>query len=330
MATDEQRPTDLRRLAEVAARYADHGWPVLPLHTVHASSGCSCRDRDCGSPGKHPRTRRGLLNATTDPDQVRQWWSRWPTANIGVATGTAAGLLVVDVDLPHGPASLVRLEAQHGPLPPTCEQRTGSGGRQLLFAHPGGQVGNRTALEPGIDVRGDGGYVVVPPSLHATGERYRWVGRLPPAEPPAWLVAHIDRTRVRPRSGMADSRAAAAANPPRDQSHHGLRRYAAAALQQELSTLAAAVEGTRNATLNRAAFSLGQLVAVGVLDREHVTAELERVAEGIGLGPSEARRTIASGLTAGLEQPRHLPPPMRAPSATSMTPLVRHIGARRR
>ena len=330
MAIAEHAPVGPRHLVQVAARYADHGWPVLPLHTPQATHGCSCRDRDCGSPGKHPRTRRGLLNASTDSDQVREWWSRWPTANIGVATGAPAGLLVVDVDLPDGPASLARLEDTHGPLPPTCEQRTGSGGRQLLFAHPGDEIGNRAALEPGIDVRGDGGYVVVPPSLHVSGERYRWVGRVPPSEPPAWLVAHIDRTRARSCGPTADFRSAVAANAPRDQSHPGHHRYAVAALQQELAILASAAEGTRNATLNRAAFSLGQLVAAGVLDRDHVTAELERVADRIGLGPSEVRRTVASGLTAGLDQPRHLPPPTRTPPTTSMPPLVRHIGARRR
>ena len=315
---------DARRLLEVAVRYADHGWPVLPLHAP-VGRGCSCSLADCGALGKHPRTRRGLHEATTDVDQVRAWWNRWPSANIGVTTGAASGLLVVDVDLPHGPASLARLEAEHGKLPPTCEQRTGSGGRQLLFALPEAEVGNRAAVLPGIDVRGDGGYVVVPPSQHASGDRYEWVERVAPAEPPDWLVSLLDRTRH--QAPQPDGRPLL---PWQPRSRH--EHYAAAALRRELARLAAAIEGTRNATLNRAAFSLGQLVAAGLLDHNHVATELERVAEHIGLGATEIRRTVASGLSAGLNQPRGIPDPVvaQAEQAADMGSLVRGIVARRR
>lgn len=320
-------PAGPHRLSEVAVRYAEHGWPVLPLHTPQGD-GCSCRRDDCASPGKHPRTSRGLHQATTDPEQVQAWWDRWPWANIGVATGTGSGLLVLDVDLPDGPASLARLEAERGPLPPTCEQRTGSGGRQLLFSRPDIGVGNRAAIVSGIDVRGDGGYIVVPPSLHASGDRYAWVARTSPVPVPEWLVTVLDRRQ--------DHHPATVHHPIVLPTLDGSRqqRYAAAALRSELAGLAAAVKGTRNATLNRAAFSLGQLVAVGLLDHDQVTAELERVARDIGLGPAEARRTIASGLAAGLDQPRAIAarPPTQHLGADcrSLTPPVRRVGARRR
>jgi hypothetical protein len=319
---------DVRRLVEVAMRYGQHGWPVLPLHTP-TGRGCSCSAYECGSPGKHPRNARGLHEASTDDARIRGWWARWPHANVGVATGTASGLVVLDIDVPDGPDSLAELEARHGPLPATCEQRTGSGGRQLLFAHPGTPVRNRAGVVPGIDVRGDGGYIVVPPSLHAVGHRYQWTGRTPPARAPGWLLALLDRSRgsehrppreVRPTALPAGGRA---------------RRYAAAAMHDELSRLAAAVEGARNATLNRAAFSLGQLVAVGLLDHDHVAAELERVATGLGLGEREIQRTVASGLGAGLDQPRAVPELAVAraaapPPAASLPAPVRRIGARRR
>lgn len=321
------RRADARRLVEVAVRYADHGWPVLPLHSPK-DGGCSCRTADCGSPGKHPRTPRGLHQATTDVDQVRSWWDRWPHANIGIATGTDSGLLVLDVDLPEGPDSLARLEHEHGRLPATCEQRTGSGGRQLLFAHPDPPVGNRAGVVAGIDVRGEGGYVVVPPSLHTSGHRYAWTGRTPPAQLPNWLLDVLDRRGDRRTPTVVHE----PSTPPLDGARQ--QRYATAALRAELAGLAAAVEGTRNATLNRAAFSLGQLVGAGLLDHDEVAAELERVAADIGLGITEIRRTVASGLSAGLNQPRAIPdpsPPRAAvPADPSLAPPVRRIGARRR
>ncbi len=322
MTATVSRPdqADPRHLVEVALRYATHGWPVVPLHTPRAS-GCSCHARDCGSPGKHPRTVRGLRDASTDLDLIRTWWARWPHANLGVATGTASGLMVLDVDLPDGPASLARLVADRGRLPETCEQRTGSGGRQLLFAHPGQPVSNRARLLPGIDVRGDGGYIVVPPSTHACGGRYQWTGRIPPAAPPRWLLELVDRTRT------SEVPSVELAAPPQA---HGSReqRYAASALHRELTRLTSAAVGSRNDTLNRAAFNLGQLTAAGLLDCDHVAAELERVATGIGLGPAETRRTIASGLAAGLEHPRTAPasPP---PDSRSIDTPVRRIAARR-
>jgi hypothetical protein len=313
---------DVRRLMDLAVRYAAHGWPVVPLHTPRPQ-GCSCGERGCGSPGKHPRTRRGLHDATTDPNHVRRLWDRWPDANIGVTTGGTSGLVVVDVDLPDGPASLAELEATHGTLPDTCEQRTGSGGRQLLFAHPSGTVGNRTRVVDGIDVRGDGGYIVVPPSRHATGDRYRWTRRIVPADPPGWLLELLARAR-HPATAPVDVPRTVADLPLPEETR--AQRYAAAAMRRELARLAAAVEGTRNDTLNRAAFNLGQLAAAGMIDPDRVAAELQRAATSIGLGPRETRRTIASGLAAGVQHPRSLRPPV---DAVAPTP-VRHLAARRR
>ena len=321
MSTPTVRRGDPRHLVEVALRYAAHGWAVLPLHTP-LGSGCSCTAAHCGSAGKHPRTRHGLHDASTDHDQIETWWAQWPNANLGVATGATAGLLVLDVDLPDGPASLARLEIDHGPLPSTCEQRTGSGGRQLLFAYGSQPVGSRTGVWPGIDIRADGGYIVVPPSTHASGDSYRWTGRVPPAPPPPWLVSLLDRTRTQ------DVVVVDAPAVPR---HEGSREqgYATSALHRELTRLASAAQGTRNDTLNRAAFNLGQLAAAGLLDRNQVTADLERVAARIGLGPAEARRTIASGLAAGHRHPR-TPPAPPPPNTRSIGATARRIDTRGR
>ena len=94
--------TKLARLGRAALHYATQfGWRVFPLHSVDAN-GCSCGSPACTGtkPGKHPRTARGCLDATTDPEQIRQWWTQWPDANVGVATG--GGLVVVDIDPRHG------------------------------------------------------------------------------------------------------------------------------------------------------------------------------------------------------------------------------------
>ncbi|MDP8969952.1 MAG: bifunctional DNA primase/polymerase, partial [Actinomycetota bacterium] len=173
-----------------------------------------------------------------------------------------------------------------------------------------------------IDVRGDGGYIVVPPSTHASGARYRWTGRFPPASTPGWLLELVDRTRT-PDIAAVEVPAVSLPADSREQ------RYAASALHRELARVASAVQGSRNDTVNRAAFNLGQLAAAGLLDRDQVAGELERVAIGNGLGPLETRRTIASGLAAGLQHPRTAPAPPPSNSRSVDTP-VRRIGARRR
>ena len=108
------------------------------------------------------------------PDEIDTWWDRWPDANIGVATGKVSGLVVLDADGPSGLASLKSLQTPAT----TWLSQTGrvEGGWQQFFRHPGGDVriGNKAGLKPGLDVRGDGGYVIVPPSVHASGRRYEW------------------------------------------------------------------------------------------------------------------------------------------------------------
>lgn len=128
-----------------------------------------------------PRGKRPLIpweeyqHRRPAPTEAVDWYRRWPNANIAVVTGAVSGLVVLDLDPEHGAdASLARLEEVHGPLVKTVEVRTGGGGRHFYFAHPGDVIRNRIGLAPGIDLRGDGGYVVAPPSIHACGAIYRW------------------------------------------------------------------------------------------------------------------------------------------------------------
>jgi hypothetical protein len=146
----------------------------------------------------------GVKEATTDKETVRRWWTQRPDANVGIATGVVSGIVVLDVDPRHGgDRSLAGFECQHGLLPKTVVAITGGGGRHLFFAYPCVVVRNAIGLAPGLDVRGDGGYVIAPPSRHETGQLYRWVpGQSPsdvvPAECPQWLRALTTRTLRRP------------------------------------------------------------------------------------------------------------------------------------
>lgn len=128
-------------LLSAALKYAERGIPVFPLRPG----------------GKKPLTPRGFKDATTDHDQIRRWWRRWPDANIGIPTGERSGLLVLDHDA-YKPGAISRedLERKYGPIPKTTTVGTGRGGFQYLFRYPAGSgIGNSAGeLAPGLDVRG--------------------------------------------------------------------------------------------------------------------------------------------------------------------------------
>jgi hypothetical protein len=266
-----------------ALAYAHRGIPVLPLHCPTGRTGCSCGRPGCDRPGKHPRLPHGLTEASTDPRRIDLWWSRWPDANIGLRTGIVMD--VADVDTHAGGQALLHVMGGAAPVGPTV--RTGGGGRHLWLRPTG--YGNRVGVLPGVDWRGVGGYVVAPPSRHAHGTAYTWLCRSSrvPACPPALrdLVAGPGPT------------AGPDLTEPGRLVHPG--RYAEVALDAETGRVAHAPVGTRNDTLNRAAFALGRLVGAGLLDEASVIRELSAAARYAGLGRVETGRTIRSGLTAG-------------------------------
>ncbi|WP_432471314.1 bifunctional DNA primase/polymerase [Amphritea sp. HPY] len=161
-------------LLEAALSYAANGWPVIPLHDC-AWGRCSCT-RNCSSPGKHPRTRQGHKDATTDENIIQQWWERWPNANIGLRTGAESGIVVLDVDPDHGgEKSLENLVKCFGGLSETIMANTGGGGSHYFFQHPGSYTRNSQGrLGKGLDIRGDGGYIVAAPSRHQSGCIYQF------------------------------------------------------------------------------------------------------------------------------------------------------------
>lgn len=173
------------------------GWRVVPLHSVKPDGSCTCsKGAECRTQGKHPRLNDWTAEASDDAGQVDQWVKTWPDANVGVATGRASGFFALDVDPDKGgDVSLAALIAEHGPLPETAQAQTGSGGSHYLFRLPAFDVTNSAGkVGRGLDIRGDGGQIVVAPSRSAKG-LYRWI-RNPLtgaeiAEAPAWLLARM-------------------------------------------------------------------------------------------------------------------------------------------
>jgi hypothetical protein len=147
----------------------------------------------CTPGDKSPACAHGCKDATTDSVAIQAWWRACPDFNIGIATGAISGIFVVDVDTDgddDGEVELKKLENQHGELPPTVEVITADG-RHLYFKFPTVAVRNSVdRFAPGIHVRGDGGYVVAPPSIHPSGRRYCWSvdSASVIAEAPAWLI----------------------------------------------------------------------------------------------------------------------------------------------
>jgi len=273
------------------------GWPLVPCWWPTAT-GCACpAGDDCPSPGKHPIAPRGRNDATAAEGELRRRWTRYPAANVGLATGWESGVAVLDID---SGEALGELIATHGPLPEGPRARTGRDGTGMhyFYRHPTPPPSDDAArlvvpsrqLIPGADTRGVGGMVLLPPSLHRSGRRYAWevsprTCELPPA--PEWMTERRDPSP-----------------PPAELGElaQGMSPYGRRALAGIMDELARAEQGTRNDTLNRAAYRLGRL-------RQHVSPEvaaaaLMSAAAGIGLTRQEAEGTLRSGYAAGLQAER--------------------------
>ncbi len=308
------------------------GWAVFPLHTAR-NGRCSCPDPQpngkpggarCESKGKHPRTERGLNDASKDPAKIQAWWKRWPDAQVGVATGEASGFVVLDVDVSKGKPgreSLARLEAEFGALPSAPTSITGSGGDHLLFALPGAALTNSTSkVGQGLDVRANGGYIVAPPSLHESGGVYRWrEGAEPwilsPAAMPLWL---FEKARKAPRL-VPDAPVPAPGDHPLSERMRRASAY--------LARVPGAVSGERGHDTTWAAalpivrgFDLPRGVAIQILLEEYnprcrppwTREEIEHKVDG-ALVPSGENQPRAGYL---LDDPRRARPAYAAPSRT--------------
>ena len=179
-------PTEL----EAALEYAQLGTAVFP----------------CNPLDKKPLTSSGFKDATKDEAQIRAWWQKWPNAMIGAPTGLTSGMWVVDLDLDptrkiDGKATLDQLIAQRGPIPETLTTITPRGGQHLIFSWDNNTEIRNSAgkIGPGVDVRGNGGYVCLPPSKSASGGEYRWVsnGVAQAIPAPGWLITLAKATKAK-------------------------------------------------------------------------------------------------------------------------------------
>ncbi len=201
--TDQNLHIHSNALLIAALDYSARGWPVFPVHTARNGK-CSCGRMDCKNVAKHPRTSHGFHDANTDPAVVEGYWTQWPDANIGIRTGMEAGIIVIDVDPRHGgEETLVALQEKYGDLPKVPYSHTGGGGWHFLFKHPGTPVKSKT-VAPGVDIKADGGYIIAAPSLHASGQRYRWGEKLNGTSTddllplPRWLIKLLIEPEQKP------------------------------------------------------------------------------------------------------------------------------------
>jgi hypothetical protein len=270
------------KMLSAALRYAGLGLAVFP----------------CGR-DKRPYTENGFKDASTDARRIRSWWSKHPDAMIGMPTGPASGIDVLDIDVKNvdGFAALPGWSDMSPVL-----VRTPSGGAHVWFKSEGTIRNSVGKIAPGVDTRGEGGYVIVPPSQpNGNDKAYRWergdetrISDLPP-----WPVALIEKLK-KPKAEKAKTEESDR-RPPPDEVQCGI---AAMGLEATCQAVAAASEGVRNDTLNRAAFRLGQLVGGGYLDELTVVEKLSEAARQAGLDDVEIDGTIRSGLGAGKNAPR--------------------------
>jgi hypothetical protein len=256
----------------------------------------------CLPQSKEPATKRGFYDATTNPATIRRWFGSPAQYNVAIRTGLASAVWILDVDGPEGATSLRALQDEHDALPATRQAKTARG-LHLWWRTDSPVQCSAGRVAPHIDVRGDNGYVVTPPSVHPTGHIYRWSSTDPLSVAPDWLLR---LTFKRPPPSA----------PPPTQPSSGPQRngspdaYGKAALEREIGALANTAPGSRNHALNRASFCLHQLVAGGVLDGNEVQQQLLGAAHANGLmaeGPRAVMATIASGAQAGRQHPRSRP-----------------------
>lgn len=296
-------------MIDYALGYAQRGWPVFVLSSSKVPvKNCGRCDPDAAGYIEHDReaceclTCHGFYAATTDAERLTEMARRHPRGCLGVRTGAESGLAVIDVDVetdhPSDPGlrSLAELDRQNL-LPGTVMGITGSGGLHLLYGHPGGYLmSGAHKYGHKLDSKADGGYIVVPPSIHPrTGIAYRWSGdgRF---DHPLTRLHEALCARLRPPDPVQRQTGA-----PSPFARPGGARGRLAGL---LNIVLGATAGERNDKLHWAAKKAGEMVAGGELDQGDAVAALQSAGREIGLTENEIGHattgTIGSGLRKGL------------------------------
>lgn len=297
-----QCASETRTKYEWARLHYSRGWNVIPGHSLTAGGRCTCGNRNCSSPGKHPRidwdeyaTRRSTV------EELAEWWRRWSDANIAAVTGHTSGRAVLDIDGEQGWLSLLEAGIE---LPPTVTVESGRDyAAHMHFTYPeAAEIPSAVGVFPKVDVRADPGIIILPGSDHVSGKVYRFKeGHSPDdleeAPFPGEIRSLLKANKPKP-IGQATVKPACKYTPARD-------AYCQAALEEECAKVAAAPEGERNSTLNAAAFVIGTLVGAGFPERGAIAA-LNRAGLACGLPADEVERTVVRSLEEGRAKPRDL------------------------
>jgi Protein of unknown function (DUF3987)/Bifunctional DNA primase/polymerase, N-terminal/Primase C terminal 1 (PriCT-1) len=293
---------------ETALAYTARGWLLFPVWGV-ANGRCACGEPDCHRPGKHPIGKlapNGRNSATKDPEIIREWWERIPDANIGISTGAESGLVVVDIDPRNGGKESLKKLERLGNFPITPTVFTGGDGEHIYLQHPGKghYIKSKSELGgfPGIDQKADGGYIVVPPSNHLSGNQYSWkIGPdTPLAKIPNWLMALLFKDDDEPKH-QSNGRVG-------DQIPQGQRN-------QTLTSLAG--------TMRRRGMSLEAIEAALLAENKRCNpslpeSEVQNIARSVSRYPSQGE-----GWSDPREIPDHRKPPVPTlPEALLPSPLA--------
>ncbi|UHD44028.1 bifunctional DNA primase/polymerase [Aureimonas altamirensis] len=313
------------RAVDIARRYIGAGVKVFPCRPAPEKSVNQSTGEVVEWSEKSPYTSRGLKDATLSARIVEIWFGeRHPAALIGVPTGSALGAWVLDIDR-HGEIDghnwLAEMESAFGPLPDTARAVTANGGSHYFFQHVEG-VRNRASIAPGVDTRGDGGYVIAPGSVMRDGRSYEWVvdfdGGMPQfAKAPDWLLELV----VAKQTSVADA-----------PQYRGVvsgsfsDQYVEKAVRSELSETAGVAMGAgRNSRLNEASFALGTFVGAGALGEQEARHMLQDVARSWGRDLQRSFKTIENGLKAGIMRPRPTPEPVSASNDNTRPVSTAHL-----
>lgn len=290
-----------------AETYAGFGWQVFPLHrTVNSPNEtpvvCSCKDgENCNNKGKHPRTKDGFKSATTDLDQINKWWDKWPVANIGIRCGEGSDLCAVDVDRRNdGDKTMEALIAKYGPPPKEGIVYTGNGVHHL-FPFPRNVDHMPKTLGPGIDLQGEGSYIVAAGSRHFSGVQYRWANGSYRATVSDWVRIVVEGEGLDQVDEYPEVDPSKFKEPVTEDFEHAARSLDSARWNVQL-----APKGTRNSQLNTEAYGMWGLVARGTLTDKEVWDTLKRAAQIAGLPDSEIDGVLERGRKAGHAKPRPL------------------------
>ncbi|MCK4592917.1 bifunctional DNA primase/polymerase [bacterium] len=274
-------------MLEAAIEYTSRGFYVIPLHNPREDGSCSCGKPDCTRVGKHPRLKKWQEKASCDPDAIRGWWKKWPSANIGIVL-KPSGLVCLDADDEKTFAGVQKLLADCGV--DTLTAKTSRGGHFYFSTENGDSFsGKLTDLDGSWSGEVlNNNLVVAPPSRHASGAEYSWVREVEPAPLPEELRSRLTRRKdsCRAASGVKG------------------RKYYEKALDEEVERVRCSLEGDRNESLNKAAFSIGQVLSSGYIKEDDAFDRLLEAARDVGLSQREAFSTIESGLRKGKKEPR--------------------------